>query len=270
MSFDTHALFGFYHLLFFVITVGAAVSLAIVFRKTQNEKLILYICLGLTIMCQLIFIFNYAQGYPANNPDKNGDVINWLIPPDELPLHLCNVQLFVMLGITFITNEKIRMGLIAFFIPTAIAGAFLAMALATSPVDFGWISFVGAQYCISHGVLIFLGLYLYFYHYKKLTIKLVIISLCSLLFSGIVSIYVNSAIRGDANYFFTARPPHEGLPLLNLENGWPVYIFSLFGIAILLIPLIYLPVIIREVKKIVHAKKCANNNLENNDSETKE
>ena len=41
----------------------------------------------------------------------------------------------------------------------------------------------------------------------------------------------------DINFMYVAGPPMEGLPLLNLNNGWAVYFLTLVGLVLILMAL---------------------------------
>ena len=83
----------------------------------------------------------------------------------------------------------------------------------------------------------------------------------------IISIYINGLIsvpsqdviidgeivgvtEGIYTYFFYSTvPPLEGLPILNLENGWPMYIISILVVGIFSVTLVHLPFFIKDYKK---------------------
>jgi uncharacterized membrane protein YwaF len=55
------------------------------------------------------------------------------------------------------------------------------------------------------------------------------------------------------NFFYSMKPPMEGLPLLNLNHGWFVYFLTIILLGLVLVSLIHLPFIIKE-KKICQEK----------------
>ena len=50
----------------------------------------------------------------------------------------------------------------------------------------------------------------------------------------------------NVNYFFLRKPPVDNLPILNLNNGYFVYLAVLIAIAISLITIIHLPFMIKK------------------------
>jgi len=58
------------------------------------------------------------------------------------------------------------------------------------------------------------------------------------------------------NFLFVVRPPREGLPLLNLERGWAVYIAQIAWIAVAVFTLCYSRVIARDAPGLVKAMKA--------------
>ena len=79
--------------------------------------------------------------------------------------------------------------------------------------------------------------------------------MAAIAFLALCSIWVNSALQQyNTNFFFTVRPPMKNLPLLNLDNGWWMYIFTLVILGIVLLGLFHLPFIIKEIKLKKKAK----------------
>ncbi len=69
----------------------------------------------------------------------------------------------------------------------------------------------------------------------------------SLLF---VMLWINSALSVyDTNFFYVVRPPVEGLPLLNLDNGWMVYFLTIVCLGLVGVTIVHLPAMLRERKK---------------------
>jgi hypothetical protein len=80
---------------------------------------------------------------------------------------------------------------------------------------------------------------------KKVWLRNVI----SLFAMSIVMIWINGLLQVyNTNFWFVVRPPREGLPLLNLDNGWYAYFFTILCLGFLLISLVHLPFIVKERK----------------------
>lgn len=57
----------------------------------------------------------------------------------------------------------------------------------------------------------------------------------------------------DTNFMFIVRPPLEGLPFLNLNHGYYIYLFrvimlGVIGLSLFHLPFIVLPFIVKERK----------------------
>ena len=73
----------------------------------------------------------------------------------------------------------------------------------------------------------------------------------------VASIWLNSILSDTGsksdkyytNFFYSMKPPLEGLPVLNLNNGWFAYFFTIIGIGLFAITLVQLPFIIKSLKK---------------------
>lgn len=193
---------------------------------------------GISACSELLKIFTHIE-----EAKSEGGVLD----PTALPLHLCSILIFVIFYITFTKNEKMRERMVSFVVPIAIVGGTLAILIATSGVNFA--RPYAYQCFIYHAGLIWWALYLICTKQVKLGIdayKSNLIILGSLLF---IMIWVNSILSVyDTNFFFIVRPPADNLPLLNLNNGWLVYLITLVLLGVTLLTLVHIGPIIKEIK----------------------
>ena len=59
----------------------------------------------------------------------------------------------------------------------------------------------------------------------------------------------------NINFMYTVKPPQDGLPYLNLNQGWFVYILKYASVAVVAILLTYIKPIIEYFKSLKH-KDC--------------
>jgi hypothetical integral membrane protein (TIGR02206 family) len=171
----------------------------------------------------------------------------FVLKQENLPFHLCSIMIYFTVFLRFIKNEKIVAKIKSFMVPAMFIGAAMALLIPTSgtnPADIRvW------EYMVAHGVLVFYGLYLVAIEKVDLGLKAYFSNLQLLLATAIFAFMMNSIlVDGNANFFFLRKPPMDGLPILNLDHGWFVYIISLSIVACVLILLIQLPFIIKEQK----------------------
>lgn len=171
----------------------------------------------------------------------------FVLKQENLPFHLCSIMIYFTVFLRFIKNEKIVAKIKSFMVPAMFIGAAMALLIPTSgtnPTDIRvW------EYMVAHGVLVFYGLYLVAIEKVDLGLKAYFSNLQLLLATAIFAFMMNSIlVDGNANFFFLRKPPMDGLPILNLDHGWFVYIISLSIVACTLIFLIHLPFIIKEQK----------------------
>ena len=171
----------------------------------------------------------------------------FVLKQENLPFHLCSIMIYFTVFLRFIKNEKIVAKIKSFMVPAMFIGAAMALLIPTSgtdPTDLRvW------EYMVAHGVLVFYGLYLVAIEKVDLGLKAYFSNLQLLLATAIFAFMMNSIlVDGNANFFFLRKPPMDGLPILNLDHGWFVYIISLSIVACVLILLIQLPFIIKEQK----------------------
>ncbi len=161
--------------------------------------------------------------------------------PRRLPFHLCSIQIFFAFAIKFfIKNDKTKDLLLSFMCPTMIIGGLLAIFIPTEGVKFTNIQTY--EYFIYHAVIIYFGIYLLISKKITITFKTMFNNYIFLLVMLVFGIWINSLLSNYAtNFLYLARPPMEGLPLLNLNNGWYAYFLALLGIGVTVMLIFHLP-----------------------------
>ena len=170
-----------------------------------------------------------------------------VINQTQLSFHLCSIQIYLVIFINFIKNEKILAKLKSFMVPCMLIGAAIALLIPTEGVDPAvprvW------QYMLIHGALVFYGLYLMLIEKVNLSLKAYLNNLQLLLAVVAVAFVMNSVLEQyKTNFLFLRKPPMENLPILNLNHGWYVYFLTLAFIACTLVLLVQLPFIINDLK----------------------
>ena len=172
-----------------------------------------------------------------------------VIEASSLPFHLCSLLIFAYFYFPFAKNEKLKKFLLGLVVPIGLIGATLAIVMATSGVDFAKV--YAYQCFIYHSGMIWFSIYLIASKAVDLGLKVWVRNLISLFAMCIVMIWVNGLLQAyDTNFWFVVRPPRDGLPLLNLDNGWFAYFFTIVGLGFLLVSLVHLPFIIKERKAL--------------------
>ena len=168
--------------------------------------------------------------------EKGGMVIK----QNQLDFHLCSIQIYLIISVYVIKNKKVTDIIKGFMVPSMVIGALLALLIPTEGVDVlrprVW------QYMIIHANLVFYGFYLMLIEKVDLSFKTYKRNLLFLIIFAYIGLNMNSILAAyGANYLYLRVPPMDNLPILNLNNGYFVYIIHLVSVAILLITLVHLP-----------------------------
>ncbi len=208
-----------------------------------------------TIICCIIGISEVAKILYSMQPATGSGMV---ISAGALPFHLCSILIFVFAYLMFGKEGKFKETLKSFVVPAGIWGGILAIVIPTSGTGFTEIQTY--QCFIYHAAIIWYAGHLIATKQCNLGLKAYLKNLAILAVLAVFNIWINGALQAyDTNFMFLVRPPVEGLPILNLNNGWYAYFFTLITIAIVLIGLVHLPSIITEVQKRHHAKKSGFN-----------
>lgn len=219
-----------------------------------------FIMAGVSLASELSKVFshmNYVNGVNVSD--------GMVIDAGALPLHICSIFIFLFFWLPFSKESKFRKYIINFFIPIGLIGATLSILMATSGVNFA--KPYAYQCFIYHAVMIWYAIYLIQSKNTELGIKSWITNLISTFALAIVMIWVNGLLAVyDTNFLFVVRPPVDNLPILNLNNGWYAYFFTLVAIGFVGITLVHLPSIIIEIKNNKKAKALATSNVDTVDT----
>jgi len=171
-----------------------------------------------------------------------------VIDPGALPLHLCSLLIFVFFYLPFCKNEKHKSFLTSFMIPVGLIGSLLAILMATSGTDF---QTPEAYQCfVYHSVMVWFAIYLVATKQVDLGARSYVRNLVTTGSLAVIMIWVNGALQEyDTNFWFVVRPPVDGLPILNLDNGWYAYFGALVLCGLVGISAVHLPFIIKEARK---------------------
>ena len=234
------SLFGTRHLVFVLISFVLMAGLYIFSRKLsikQCAKILLYV----GIVSEIIKIFYYIQA--------NEDKFNGVLPKSDLPFHLCSIQILFILVVNLTTNEKLRRFIFSFMIPSCLIGGIAAILIATDSARSTMI--ISLQYFLYHIAISVFALRLLTDKEMKWRVP-DLISCCKfLLVIMFFAFYINSIVYdgvSNINFMYVVGPPQKGLPFLNKDHGWLVYITHYAFLVVVCVGLCYCKAIIDTIK----------------------
>ncbi|MBP5308231.1 MAG: YwaF family protein [Clostridia bacterium] len=269
-------MFGLKHVIILVICLALIVSGAVFLRKLKLKSWY-GILLGVGIVSETVKIVYYVTA--------NEGVYGGYLPKTDLPFQLCSIQLLFIALLNFTKSEKLHRFLLAFMLPSCLIGGIAAMLIPTSSSLSAWpITF---QYFIYHTVIVTFSVYLFGCKEINWTVGDYFNSLKMLGLMAFIAVYLNSMffdlggyekVDGVENVIFARRvnfmyvvdPPAEGLPLLNKNHGWFVYIINYAWIAVTALTLCYIKPVIKAVAAKFLRRPQAENEPENDAAITEE
>ncbi len=197
---------------------------------------------GISLASELSKILSHME--PVNAKDLLEGMV---ISAGALPFHLCSLLIFAFFYLPFCKQERIKQVLVGLIVPVGLIGSLLAILMATSGTDFAEVT--SYQCFLYHAGMTWYAIWLVATGQADLGRRAWLRNL-GILFALLVGmIWVNGALQVyDTNFLYVVRPPVEGLPLLNLDHGWYVYIAVLAGLGFLGVTAVHLPFLIREAK----------------------
>lgn len=211
-------------------------------------KTALWVAVGYSALSELVKIFSRIREY-SDLKWKGG--AGGFIDVSALPLHLCSILIFIIFALAIIKNEKVKSALLSFYVPVALCGGIIALLIPNDGVAFDnvkvWQGF------IYHSGIVWFSLYLIITKQVDLKLKAYIRNVIILFALVIIMIWINGALQiysregyNDINYFFLVHPPIDGLPILNLKNGYAAYLATIIAIGAFAITAVHIGPVIKE------------------------
>lgn len=222
--------FNLTYFLLMLLIAGIVIALTVLFKnkaQKSKERCVLAIC-AFNIFFFIIYKIGLAVGTPGLPDSYHFDI--WL----ELPIHLCNISLFLVPIGVLTKNDKLMA--YGFFI--APLGAFFAMTF--PPEGFGGLNvfyFHMIGFYGTHAILIIVGILLVSMGlFRPSFRKIPLMFLTALILSScafVINILIREFTGSPANYFYTYDP--EGISILELF--WSIlpvrYLYCSFAVIIL-------------------------------------
>ena len=220
-----------------LITVG--VILAVKKNLSLNGALTIF-CV-ICVLSEVVKIFYVLIRKERFLFKDNGEFLGAYIKETDLPFHLCSMQIIFSFIARFAKSEKVKNFCITFMIPTGLIGALAALFIITVPTVFTNVRTY--QYVLYHAGLVWISIVLIFKKKERLDLKAFFKVIVGLFVAAIFAIYINGLTQ-NTNFLYVSAPPMEGLPVLNMNNGYLCYFLSYMGVAVLLLLIFFLPFII--------------------------
>ena len=253
-----HSIFGTKHLVIVAISIVLIVALFFLSRKLRFKtvcKAMFYI----GIVSETIKIFYYIV--------QNESVYGGVLPKTDLPFHLCSIQILFIAVVNISKSEKIKRFLLSFMFPSCLFGGIAAILIATySSLNGLWI--ITAQYFLYNIAITVFALNVC--TNKKITLNVSDYFNCLKFLAVLMffAVYINSILydgQHDINFMYVVSPPQSGLPFLNKDQGWLVYILRYAFLVVLCVTLCYIKPIVTAIK--TKFKKTPVSNDENGKTE---
>ena len=245
-----NGLFGSKHLVILAICAAVTVLGVLLTRKWPLQKMcrtLLHIGVVSEVTKVIYFIL-------ANEAKYDG-----ILPKSDLPFQLCSLQIFFALIFVLTEKKKVQDVLLSVMLPGSIFGGIAALIIATtSSLNGGWP--ITVQYFGYHVTLVVFGISVMLHRKAELTVWHYITCLKCMLAIFLLAVYLNSMLydaSSNFNFMYVASPPAKGLPYLNEDKGWLVYIIRYAILVVGCVSLCYVSPIVKAVRAKLTRKNQA-------------
>ena len=236
-----HSIFGTKHLILMAICAAAIVLGYLVSRKWDLARLTKYM-FTIGVISELIKVFYYIIANEA--------VYGGILPKTDLPFHLCSIQILFVAIVRFTNSQKIKELLLSFMIPSCLFGGIAAILIATTS-SLNGMPILSLQYFGYHSAIVIFALVLLTSGVLQLTIRHYVNCLKFLVGLMLFAIYINSILydgNPNINFMYVASPPQAGLPWLNEDQGWLVYMLRYSSLVVGCVTLCYIKPIYKAIR----------------------
>ena len=235
-----HELFGTKHLILIAISL-VLITLGSIYARKFKFSTVCKALFVIGIISEIVKIFYYII---ANESTHHG-----VLPKNDLPFHLCSIQIIFIAIVVFAKSEKFKRFIISFMVPSCLLGGIAAILIATDSSRNS--NIITVQYFLYHIAISVFAIYVLTSKEIKLEIKDYYNCLIFLLIIMFFAIYINSMLSdgvNNTNFMYVVKPPQSGLPYLNDKNGWFSYIMKYAGLILVCVTLCYIKPIITAIK----------------------
>ena len=223
-----------------LIPIIAASILVPLFFKDAKEKTYKRILLIIWILLIILEIFKQlVKSFHYGNPSY------WEYSVRDFPFSICSMVYYLMPIILFVNKEKhpkivdAAIGYLSFITLTMGIIVCIYTKMVTSDLIY-----INVQTMVHHGALIVIGVYIYVWNRKSITIKTFYRSLIAFGITAAIAIIINLAFYPRfINMFFINPTRITNLPIGNIvqeKAGYPVYLIGLLAVISLVTYLTYL------------------------------
>ncbi|MBQ8320096.1 MAG: YwaF family protein [Clostridia bacterium] len=193
---------------------------------------------GLNIFCALCVASEVVKIFFVLIREERHNEYGVYIKETDLPFHLCSMQIFCAFIARFTKSERIREFFVRFMIPTGLFGGLAAILIPTITCSFANVRTY--QYFLYHAGLSWFAIFAIYRKKDPLDVKAFLQVLAGLGVAMMIAIYIN-AVTQRTNFLYVAAPPMDGLPILNMDNGWLIYFLSYVAVVLVVLLLFFAP-----------------------------
>ena len=232
-------IFSWFHFIALIPIIACAILIPLFFKdvKEKTYKRILFIVwvalITLEIFKQLVKAYHY------------GEPSYWEYSIRDFPFSICSMVYYLIPIILFVNKEKhpkivdAAVGYLSFITLTMGIVVCVYPKMVTSDLIY-----INIQTFVHHGALIVLGVFIYVWNRKNITIKTFYRSLIAFAITAVIAIIINVAFYPHfINMFFINPTRITNLPIGNVvqeKAGYPIYLIGFLSLIALMTFLTYL------------------------------
>ena len=230
---------SWFHFIALIPIIAASVLIPLFFKDTKEKTYKTILLITWIVLINLEIFKQLVKAYHYREPSY------WEYSIRDFPFSICSMVYYFVPIILFVNKEKhpkivdAAIGYLSFITLTMGIVVCIYTKMVTSDLIY-----INIQTMVHHGALVILGVFIYVWNRKSITIKTFYRSLIAFAITAVIAILINVAFYPHfINMFFINPTRITNLPIGNVvqeKAGYPVYLIGFLSLISLMTFLTYL------------------------------
>ena len=253
---EVPGILSWFHFLMLIPTIILSFVIPFFFKNAKEKVYKKILCIFWILLIVLEVFKQIIKSFHYGNPSY------WEYSLRDFPFSICSMVYYFIPIILFMNKEKYPKIVDAAIGYMCFISLFCGIAVCIyTDMVMSRLIFINVQSLIHHGVQVMLGVFIYVWNRKNITIKTVFRSLLAFVITAIIAIVINvSFYPRFINMFFINPTIITNLPIGSIvqeKAGYPIY---LLGFLLLISLMTYLTYLIEtSIYKAIIKKKTSSN-----------
>lgn len=226
---EVPGMFSWFHLIALIIIIASTFCLSFFFKNVEEKSYKRILLIGWIILVTLEILKQIIKGFHYGSPSY------WKYDYYDFPFHVCSMALYLLPILIFVKKDKCPhlVDAVNGYLCFICLFAGVAVCIYTDMV-MSRLIYTNVQTLIHHGMMVVLGVYIFVYNRRSITIKTYYKSLIAFAITASMAMLINVAFHPHGIDMFFLNPLQmTTLPVVDVvqkEAGFVVYLLGYLAV----------------------------------------